>query len=130
MRPGAPRRKRGRSQFHVGARAASQGEAQCPGDTRPELIPRENLAFYADPVRHSCKLAAGHEGKHDPDANWNGFAEVETDTFLSNLRIELETRHQHGGTSMKFEDAEQVARFCEWLTAYAAKTWPNPGAAS
>jgi hypothetical protein len=57
-----------------------------------------------------CKLGKGHDGLHDPGANWRGRLEIQP-AYGGGLSIEI--RHDHGYGSLKIgsmEQAEEVAR--------------------
>lgn len=73
-----------------------------------------------------CTRVAGHEGDHGYP-NWDGHLEVEVRRLYQSVSVVVDTRSDHGGSSVRLRSRESADRFIKAIEAARDQAWPEEG---
>lgn len=71
-----------------------------------------------------CTRAAGHEGEHGYP-NWDGHLEVEVYRGFALTKVNVDTRNDHGGSSVSLRSREAADRFIKAIEEARDQAWPE-----
>jgi hypothetical protein len=110
-------------------RPAERQSDECNHDTRN---PGPGEHYLSDPFPlHTCKLPKGHEGRHDPDANWNTYVKVEAELSTVprdwwHVTVEFMTYGGHGWHPGTFHTRDEMQALIDFLGTIQDEVWPLP----